>query len=113
MLGTYALSSGYYDAYYLKALKVRRLIKQDFDKAFEKVDVLIAPTAPTTAFKIGEKVDDPLAMYLMDVCTIPVNLAGVPSLSLPCGFAGWAAHRHADHRAASVGGAHSADRLCF
>lgn len=87
MLGTYALSSGYYDAYYLKALKVRRLIKQDFDKAFEKVDVLIAPTAPTTAFKIGEKVDDPLAMYLMDVCTIPVNLAGVPSLSLPCGFA--------------------------
>ena len=88
MLGTYALSSGYYDAYYLKALKVRRLIKQDFDRAFEQVDVLIAPTAPTTAFKIGEKMDDPLAMYLMDVCTIPVNLAGVPSLSLPCGFAG-------------------------
>ena len=87
MLGTYALSSGYYDAYYLKALKVRTLIKQDFDRAFEKVDVLIAPTAPTTAFKVGEKVEDPLAMYLMDVCTIPINLAGVPALSLPCGFA--------------------------
>ena len=88
MLGTYALSSGYYDAYYLKALKVRRLIKQDFDRAFEKVDVLVAPIAPTTAFKVGEKMDDPLAMYLMDVCTIPANLAGVPALSLPCGFAG-------------------------
>lgn len=88
MLGTYALSSGYYDAYYLKALKVRRLIKQDFDRAFSQVDVLIAPTAPTTAFRIGEKVDDPLAMYLMDVCAIPINLAGVPSMSLPCGFAG-------------------------
>ena len=87
MLGTYALSSGYYDAYYLKALKVRTLIKQDFDRAFQQVDVLIAPTAPTTAFKIGEKVADPLAMYLMDVCTIPINLAGVPALSLPCGFA--------------------------
>ena len=87
MLGTYALSSGYYDAYYLKALKVRTLIKQDFDRAFQQVDVLIAPTAPTTAFKIGEKVADPLAMYLMDVCTIPVNLAGTPALSLPCGFA--------------------------
>ena len=86
MLGTYSLSSGYYDAYYLKALKVRRLIKQDFDSAFEKVDVLIAPTAPTTAFKVGEKVNDPLAMYLMDVCAVPVNLAGVPALSLPCGF---------------------------
>lgn len=88
MLGTYALSSGYYDAYYLKALKVRTLIKQDFDRAFAQVDVLIAPTAPTTAFRIGEKVEDPLAMYLMDVCTIPINLAGVPALSLPCGFAG-------------------------
>ena len=86
MLGTYALSSGYYDAYYLKALKVRTLIKQDFDRAFGKVDVLIAPIAPTTAFKIGEKVEDPLAMYLVDVCTIPSNLAGVPALSLPCGF---------------------------
>jgi aspartyl-tRNA(Asn)/glutamyl-tRNA(Gln) amidotransferase subunit A len=87
MLGTYALSSGYYDAYYLKALKVRALIKQDFDRAFEKVDVLVAPTAPTVAFKAGEKIDDPLAMYLMDVCTIPINLAGVPAMSLPCGFA--------------------------
>ena len=86
MLGTYALSSGYYDAYYLKALKVRTLIKQDFDRAFGQVDVLIAPIAPTTAFKIGEKVEDPLAMYLVDVCTILSNLAGVPALSLPCGF---------------------------
>lgn len=86
MLGTYALSSGYYDAYYLKALKVRTLIKQDFDRAFEKVDVLVTPTAPTTAFRVGEKTEDLLAMYLMDVCTIPINLAGVPAVSLPCGF---------------------------
>ena len=88
MLGTYALSAGYHDAYYMKALKVRTLVKQDFDKAFEQVDVLITPTAPTTAFKIGEKVNDPLAMYLQDVCTIPVNLSGVPAVSIPCGFAG-------------------------
>ncbi len=88
MLGTYALSAGYHDAYYLKALKVRTLVKQDFDKAFENVDVIITPTAPTTAFKIGEKTNDPLAMYLQDVCTIPVNLAGVPAVSIPCGFAG-------------------------
>ena len=88
MLGTYALSSGYYDAYYLKALKVRTLIKQDFDKAFEQVDVLVTPIAPTPAFKIGENVDDPLAMYLQDVCTVPINLAGVPAISLPCGFKG-------------------------
>lgn len=88
MLGTYALSSGYYDAYYLKALKVRTLVKQDFDKAFEKVDILLTPTAPTTAFRLGEKTNDPLAMYLQDVCTIPVNLAGVPAISVPCGFAG-------------------------
>nr|WP_092069374.1 Asp-tRNA(Asn)/Glu-tRNA(Gln) amidotransferase subunit GatA [Dendrosporobacter quercicolus]NSL47452.1 Asp-tRNA(Asn)/Glu-tRNA(Gln) amidotransferase subunit GatA [Dendrosporobacter quercicolus DSM 1736]SDL90054.1 aspartyl/glutamyl-tRNA(Asn/Gln) amidotransferase subunit A [Dendrosporobacter quercicolus] len=88
MLGTYALSSGYYDAYYLKALKIRTLVKQDFDRAFEKVDVLITPTAPTTAFKFGEKADDPLSMYLQDVCTIPVNLAGVPAISIPCGFSG-------------------------
>jgi aspartyl-tRNA(Asn)/glutamyl-tRNA(Gln) amidotransferase subunit A len=88
MLGTYALSAGYYDAYYLKALKVRTLVKQDFDKAYEQVDVLITPTAPTTAFKIGEKANDPLAMYLQDVCTIPVNLSGVPAISIPCGFAG-------------------------
>ncbi|MPM67393.1 Glutamyl-tRNA(Gln) amidotransferase subunit A [bioreactor metagenome] len=88
MLGTYALSSGYYDAYYLQALKVRTLVKQDFDKAFEKVDVLITPTAPTPAFKMGAMTNDPLAMYLQDVCTIPVNLAGVPAVSVPCGFAG-------------------------
>jgi len=86
MLGTYALSSGYYDAYYLKALKVRTLIKQDFDQAFEKYDLLVAPTSPSVAFKCGEKVDDPLAMYMMDVCTIPINLAGIPAISLPCGF---------------------------
>lgn len=88
MLGTYALSSGYYDAYYLKALKIRTLVKQDFDRAFEQVDVLITPTVPTTAFKFGEKTDDPLAMYLQDICTIPVNLAGVPGISIPCGFSG-------------------------
>ena len=86
MLGTYALSAGYYDAYYLKAQKVRTLIKQDFESAFEQVDVLISPTAPTTAFKAGEKTGDPLSMYLSDLMTIPVNLAGLPGLSLPCGF---------------------------
>ena len=86
MLGTYALSAGYYDAYYLKAQKVRTLIKQDFESAFEKVDVLVCPTAPTTAFKAGEKTADPLSMYLSDLMTIPVNLAGLPGLSLPCGF---------------------------
>lgn len=86
MLGTYALSAGYYDAYYLKAQKVRTLIKQDFDKAFEEVDVLVCPTAPTTAFKAGEKTDDPLSMYLSDLMTIPVNLGGLPGMSIPCGF---------------------------
>lgn len=86
MLGTYTLSAGYYDAYYNKALKVRRLIKNDFDAAFNKVDVLLTPVAPTQAFKIGEKTNDPLAMYLSDVCTVTVNLAGVPALSLPCAF---------------------------
>jgi aspartyl-tRNA(Asn)/glutamyl-tRNA(Gln) amidotransferase subunit A len=86
MLGTYALSAGYYDAFYLKAQKVRTLIKRDFDQAFERFDVLAAPTSPTTAFKIGEKANDPLAMYLSDVCTLPVNVAGLPGISLPCGF---------------------------
>ena len=86
MIGTYALSAGYYDAYYLKAQKVRTLIKQDFERAFNQVDILVCPTAPTPAFKIGEKSDDPLSMYLLDLMTIPVNLAGLPALSLPCGF---------------------------
>jgi len=85
-IGTYVLSAGYYDAYYLKAQKVRTLIKEDFEKAFSQVDVLVCPTAPTTAFKAGEKFDDPLSMYLSDLMTIPVNLAGLPALSLPCGF---------------------------
>ncbi|HOP53936.1 MAG TPA: Asp-tRNA(Asn)/Glu-tRNA(Gln) amidotransferase subunit GatA [Bacillota bacterium] len=86
MLGTYALSAGYYDAYYLKALKVRRLIKEDFDKAFTKVDVIITPTTPSTAFKFGEKVQDPIAMYLSDVFTTTANLAGIPALSMPAGL---------------------------
>ncbi len=86
MLGTYALSSGYIDAYYLKALKVRRLIRQDFDQAFAQCDVVIGPTAPTPAFKIGEKSNDPLAMYLSDIYTISANLAGIPGISIPCGF---------------------------
>jgi aspartyl-tRNA(Asn)/glutamyl-tRNA(Gln) amidotransferase subunit A len=86
MLGTYALSSGYYDAYYLKASKVRTLIKQDFEKAFQKYDVLVCPTCPTIPFRLGEKAQDPLAMKLSDVCTIPVNIAGLPAISLPCGF---------------------------
>ena len=86
MLGTYALSTGYYDAYYLKAQKVRTLIKQDFDKAFETVDVIVTPTSPTPAFKIGEKIDDPLQMYLSDIFTNSCNLAGLPGISIPCGF---------------------------
>ena len=86
MLGTYALSAGYYDAYYLKAQKVRTLIKEDFEAAFSQVDILITPTAPTTAFKAGEKTADPLSMYLSDLMTIPVNLAGLPGISIPCGF---------------------------
>jgi aspartyl-tRNA(Asn)/glutamyl-tRNA(Gln) amidotransferase subunit A len=86
MLGTYALSSGYYDAYYLKALKVRNLIRNDFTSVFEKCDCIMMPVSPTTAFKIGEKVDDPLKMYLSDVYTIAANLAGVPAISIPCGF---------------------------
>ncbi len=86
MIGTHALSSGFYDAYYLKAQKVRTLIRQDFARAFEQCDILATPTAPTTAFPLGEKTNDPFAMKLADVCTIPINMAGVPALSLPCGF---------------------------
>jgi aspartyl-tRNA(Asn)/glutamyl-tRNA(Gln) amidotransferase subunit A len=86
ILGTYALSAGYYNMFYIKALKVRSLIRQDFRKAFETCDLIVSPTMPTTAFKIGELVDDPLQMYLMDVLTCPVNLAGLPALSIPCGF---------------------------
>ncbi len=88
MLGTYSLSAGYYDAYYKKALQVRTLIKSDFEKAFENVDFIVTPTAPSPAFKIGEKIDDPLQMYLSDIFTISINLAGVPAISLPCGFSG-------------------------
>lgn len=86
MIGTYALSSGYYDAYYSKAQKVRTLIKRDFEKAFQGVDVILTPVSPTPAFRIGEKIDDPLTMYLSDIYTIPANLAGVPGISVPCGF---------------------------
>lgn len=85
MIGNYALSAGYYDAYYLKALKVRTLVQQDYMEAFKKVDVIMAPTAPTPAFKIGEMMADPLQMYLQDVCTVPLNLAGLPGISIPCG----------------------------
>ena len=88
MLGTYVLSAGYYDAYYVRAQKVRTLIKQDFDKAFEAVDAIVAPVSPTLPFKIGEKMDDPLQMYLSDIFTISINLAGVPSLAMPCGKIG-------------------------
>jgi aspartyl-tRNA(Asn)/glutamyl-tRNA(Gln) amidotransferase subunit A len=86
MVGTYALSSGYYDAYYVRALKVRRLIRQDFDRAFEKCDAIVCPTSPVPAFKIGEKADDPLSMYLTDVFTVTANIAAIPGISLPCGF---------------------------
>jgi aspartyl-tRNA(Asn)/glutamyl-tRNA(Gln) amidotransferase subunit A len=86
MLGTYVLSAGYYDAYYLKAQQVRTLILRDYDRAFERVDVVAMPTSPTAAFKIGERVTDPLQMYLGDVFTVSANLAGLPALSLPCGF---------------------------
>lgn len=86
MIGTYALSSGYYDAYYLKAQKIRTLVMKDFEKAFEEVDVLVAPVSPSVAFKIGEKTDNPLAMYLNDSLTIPANLAGICAISIPCGF---------------------------
>jgi len=86
ILGTYSLSSGYYDAYYLKAQKVRALIKKDFDKAFRKCDVILTPTSPTTAFKLNERLKDPLQMYLSDIFTIPANLAGIPAISIPCGY---------------------------
>ena len=85
MLGTYALSTGYYDAYYLKAQKVRTLLTQDFEKAFKKVDAIVTPTCPTAAFKLGEKVNDPLAMYLADIYTVTADLAGIPGISIPCG----------------------------
>ena len=87
MLGTYALSSGYYDAYYKKAQQVRTLIKRDFDAAFETVDLIVTPTSPTVAFGLGERTDDPLAMYLSDIMTIPANTAGLPGISIPAGFA--------------------------
>ncbi|MCY7375924.1 MAG: hypothetical protein LH472_08110, partial [Pyrinomonadaceae bacterium] len=86
MLGTYVLSSGYYDAYYAKAQKVRTLLKQDYARAFEKCDVILTPTSPSTAFKIGEKSDDPLAMYLSDIYTVSANLTGTPGISVPCGL---------------------------
>lgn len=86
MLGTYALSAGYYDAYYLKAQKVRTLIREDYARAFEKCDALITPSSPSVPFKLGEKVDDPLQMYLSDICTIPANIAGIPGISIPAGF---------------------------
>jgi aspartyl-tRNA(Asn)/glutamyl-tRNA(Gln) amidotransferase subunit A len=86
ILGTFALSHGYYDAYYLRALKVRTLIKQDFEKVFGEFDCVVAPTSPTPAFKLGEKMGDPLKMYLSDIYTISANLAGIPAISVPCGF---------------------------
>jgi aspartyl-tRNA(Asn)/glutamyl-tRNA(Gln) amidotransferase subunit A len=86
ILGTYALSAGYYDAYYVKAQKVRTIIKREFDAVFEKVDALVTPTSPTVAFPIGAKTNDPLQMYLNDVFTLPVNIAGLPGLSMPCGL---------------------------
>jgi aspartyl-tRNA(Asn)/glutamyl-tRNA(Gln) amidotransferase subunit A len=85
MLGTYALSAGYYDAYYLKAQKVRTLLTRDFDEAFKRVDAIVTPTSPTAAFKLGEKANDPLAMYLADVYTVTADLAGIPGISIPCG----------------------------
>ena len=86
MIGTYALSAGYYDAYYIKAQKVRRLIHDDFARAFEQVDIIVSPTTPTSAFKFGEKMQDPISMYLADIYTIAVNLAGLPAMSVPAGF---------------------------
>ncbi|WP_435278579.1 Asp-tRNA(Asn)/Glu-tRNA(Gln) amidotransferase subunit GatA [Rhodococcus yananensis] len=119
MIGTYALSSGYYDAYYGQALKVRTLIAQDFDKAYEQVDVLVSPTSPFTPWKLGEKVDDPLAMYLSDLCTLPTNLAGHCAMSVPSGLSAddglpvglqIMAPAHADERLYRVGAAYEAAR---
>ena len=90
MIGTYALSSGYYDAYYGQAQKVRTLIRNDFTAAFDTCDVLVSPTTPSVAFPLGERVDDPLAMYAADLCTLPASLAGVPAISVPCGLIRWA-----------------------
>jgi len=87
MLGTYVLSAGYYDAYYLKAQQVRTLLRQDYDRAFERVDLIATPTTPTPAFKLGEKTSDPVQMYLNDIFTVSANLTGLPSISIPCGFA--------------------------
>jgi aspartyl-tRNA(Asn)/glutamyl-tRNA(Gln) amidotransferase subunit A len=86
LIGTYVLSSGYYDAYYLKAQKVRQLIKNDFDTAFSNVDAILTPSTPTDTFKIGEKKDDPISMYLNDIFTVPTNLAGIPAMSVPAGY---------------------------
>ena len=86
MLGTYALSAGYYDAYYLRAARMRTLIKKDFEDAFKKVDALVVPSSPTVPFKIGEKADNPVQMYLSDIFLCPINIAGVPALTIPCGF---------------------------
>ena len=86
MLGTYALSSGYYDAYYLKAQRVRTIIRSEMNDAFQKYDALITPTSPTVAFNVGAKIADPVQMYLSDICTIPANISGIPSISVPCGF---------------------------
>jgi aspartyl-tRNA(Asn)/glutamyl-tRNA(Gln) amidotransferase subunit A len=86
MIGTYALSAGYYDAYYGRAQRVRTLVRRDFEAVFEEVDLVASPTSPTVAFKVGSRTDDPLAMYMSDICTIPVNLAGLPAISIPCGL---------------------------
>ena len=98
MLGTYALSAGYYDAYYGRRQKVRTLIAEDFDAAYERFDFVVTPTAPTVAFELGAKTDDPLAMYLNDVCTVPMSLAGIPAISIPCGLARGPAGRLPDRR---------------
>ena len=98
MLGTFALASGYYDAYYLRAQKVRTLIRRDFAAAFERVDLVLSPTSPTVAFRLGERVADPLAMYLSDICTIPVSLAGLPAHLDPLRALGGPARRAADRR---------------